>query len=241
MIGVKFDDSVLRRKFTSLEKDQLPFAMALTLTWTARDMQTAIKAQMAVRYDRPTRFTVEGVFIRAATKTKLEAYVFIRDEATKGTAPVKYLVPTVYGGHRKPKRFEKALQAAGVLGPGELTVFGSGATLNSYGNLSGSKIGQILSRVKAQRDSLQNVTDSKRSARKRKKNGIFVPGPGSTLPKGIWERSEGNIRPLLIFVDADSVNYGKIFPFEEIGRDAFRRSFKENWSRALAYALKGAR
>src|SRR5262245_27601209 len=184
MISVKFDDSVLQRKFTALEKSQLPFATALTLTWTARDMQGAIKAAMPAIYDRPTRFTIEGVFLRAATKDKLEAYVFLRDEATKGTPPVKYLVPTVYGGHRKPKRFELALRAAGVLGPGELTVFGSGATLNTYGNIPGSKIGQILSRVGGQRDRLQNVSGSARSVRKRKKNGIFVPSPNSTLPRG---------------------------------------------------------
>lgn len=239
MLGVKFDTSVLERKFTKLETQQLPFAMALTLTWSARDMQTAIKAEMGIRYDRPTRFTVEGVFMRAATKAKLEAFVFLRDEATKGTAPVKYLVPTVYGGHRKPKRFEKALQAAGILGKGELTVFGANAKTNAYGNIPGSTIGKILSHVGGQRDKLQNVTGSRRSARKRKKNGYFVPGPNSSLPRGIWERhSAVGIFPVFLFVDESSVNYGKLFPFEEIGRDAFRRTFKKNWELALRYALK---
>jgi hypothetical protein len=241
MIGVKFDSSVLERKFTALEKSQLPFATALTLTWTARDMQSAIKAAMPAVYDRPTRFTVEGVFIRAATKSKLEAYVFLRDEAFKGTAPVKYLVPTVYGGHRKPKRFELALRAAGILGPGELTVFGSGAKLNAYGNVPGSKIGQILSRVGGQRDSQQNVTDSRRSVRKRKQNGVFVPGVNSSLPRGIWERSEVGIKPIFLFVDESSVNYGKLFNFVDIGEQAFRRSFRKNWELALKYAVKNAR
>lgn len=241
MIKVQFDHTVLDRKFSALEKTQLPFATALTLTWTARDMQTAIKVAMPAIYDRPTKFTVEGVFIRGATKSKLEAYVFLRDEAFKGTAPVKYLVPTVYGGHRKPKRFELALRAAGILGPGELTVFGSGAKLNAYGNIPGSKIGQILSRVGGQRDKLQNVTDSRRSARKRRKNGIFVPGANSSLPRGVWERTEVGIKPIFLFVDESSINYGKMFNFTQIGEEAFRRSFKKNWELALRYAVKNAR
>jgi hypothetical protein len=241
MIGVSFDTSVLERKFTRLEREQLPFAMALTLTWTARDMQEAEKRAMPQEYDRPTRFTVEGVFFKAATKTKLEAFVFLRNEATKGTPPVKYLAPGVYGGGRGAKRYEKALRNIGAIKGNEVTVPASGAKLNAYGNVSTGTIVQMLANLGANTLSGTNTPTGRGYKRrgKRPKKDWFVGQIGQHFgQRAIFQRrGPRELVPVFLLVEESDVTYPKQFAFFEIARDTFKRTFRGNWDSAFKYAL----
>jgi hypothetical protein len=242
MIAVKFDTSVLARKFTRLEKEQIPFATALTLTYTARDMQEAVKRAMPQELDRPTRFTVAGVFIRGATKTKLEAYVFLRDEATKGTAPVKYLAPTVYGGQRRVKRFERALRARGIIGANELAVPAIGAKVDQYGNVPAGTIVQMLSNLGANPSGDNTPIGKHRRRGKRKGKDWFVGTLGDSGQRAIMRRDNARtLSPVFILVDESSVSYEKQFAFFDIATQAFHRTFHKNWKAALAYALRTAK
>lgn len=252
MIKLTFDTKILVENFEALRSKQLPFAMALTLTRTAQVMQTAEKIEMKFAFDFPTPFTINSVFVRGATKKKLEAFVFLRDEASKGTPPVRYLAPQVYGGARRVKRFERALRAAGILGEHELAVPGSGARLNKFGNLTGGAISAMLSGVSASPDPQQNK--SRRAAGKkplrgffsgemRKKGGAF----GDSGTRGIWERSSGRkIKPVLIFVPEASVDYRKRFDFfgiieQVLDRGELAKQFKLAFREARRTAKKGKR
>lgn len=239
MLAVKFDTSVLERKFSGIEKKQLPFATALTLTWTARDMQEAIKRAMPSEYDRPKRYTVEGVFLKAATKAKLEAYVFLRDEATKGTAPVKFLAPSVYGGHRRVKRFERALRATGAIKGTELAIPASGAKLDSYGNVSAGTIVQMLSNLGANPSGANTPIGKLRKRGKKKGNDWFVGTIGNQ--RAIFKREGKTLKTYFLLVEESTVTYPKQFAFFDIAEHAFKRSFKKNWESALAYALRTAK
>lgn len=242
MFEVKIDSAPLARKFTRLEKKQLPFATALGLTWTARDAQSAVKQGIVSKFDRPTKFTVEAVYIRAATKEKLEAFVFLRDEATKGTPPVKYLAPNVYGGRRRAKRFEKALQRAGVIGANERAVHARGYPLNAYGNIPATTYSKILRHLRASPDPLQNISGSSRSRKRRAKAQFFFAGGDRGLPRGIYERSNAGIRGILMLVPEDDISYRKNrLPFFEIVRETHRRRAQPNFQAALKYALRTAR
>src|SRR5690606_2908854 len=110
---------------------------------------------------------------RKATKAKPVAEVFIRDEAPKGTPPAKYLLPQVEGGTRRPKAFERRLQASGALPAGMFAVAGKGAKLDRHGNVPGRVITAVLSAMHSQFDPYQNATETsvKRRRRRRRKRG----------------------------------------------------------------------
>jgi hypothetical protein len=67
----------VQAEFRDINANQIPFATALAMTWTAQDSQHLIQEQVL-----PSRFTLrrvsfmkQGVRIKAATKTNLEATV----------------------------------------------------------------------------------------------------------------------------------------------------------------------
>src|SRR5690606_17275008 len=98
-------------------------------------------------FDRPTRITVNSVLYAKATKDRLYADVFIRDEASGGTPPARYLLPEVEGGARRLKPFERLLQAQGVMPAGMFAVPGKGAQLDAFGNVPPSQVNQMLSQL----------------------------------------------------------------------------------------------
>lgn len=236
MIKLTFDTLALVRHFNDVGARQLPFAMALALTRTAQAMQTDEKIELRHAFDRPTPFTVNSVFMRAATKKKLEAFVFLRDEASSGTPPVKYLVPEVYGGRRRVKRFERALQSAGILRSDQLTVPGKETKLNQYGNITGGAITAMLSAVRGSSDPLQNRrrgSSGKKKARQFFAGNIRKSGSafGSSGVGGIFERKGKGVVPFLLFVQASEVDYSKRYDFfgvieQVIARGEMQKQFK---------------
>jgi hypothetical protein len=137
-------------------------------------------------------FTARGAQFRAGRDASVaEARIYLRDDAFKGTPPVKYLFPEVQGGGRNVKRFERALIAAGLMPAGMYAMPARGFPLDRHGNVPGNLITKILSALQASSDSLQNATSrsrSKRSRNKRPARYFAVARPGLGLPPGIYER-----------------------------------------------------
>lgn len=250
---IDFDPSVLNRKLTAIERRNLPFATAQALNRTAEQAQKAATDGLKV-FDRPTPFTLKSVFIRRVTKaqykTGLFAEVFLRDEAFKGTAPVKYLEPEVKGGSRRVKRFERALRAEGIMGPNEWAVPSRALKLNQYGNVSAGMISSILSQLEASPDNLQNVTRrSKQRLRKQGKRLYFTPRPGSKLKPGVYVRTgrrpksggdPRDVRPVLLFV-SDAPTYRPRYQFFEIVTKVHTRRFASIFQAELARAVASDR
>lgn len=199
---------------------QIPFALASALTASAQKVREAEKAEMQAVFDRPTRFTLNSLFVDRATKTRPMAIVYFKQPRSGGK---HYLLPQVYGGVRPQKRFEKRLENAGLLPRGWVTRPGKGARLDSSGNMSRGQINQVLSVLQAQGDSYSNTT--KRSAKRaRKPRGFFASTQqgraqarnGGQLPLGVWERVGGGaqVRNILFFVP--SATYRKRFRFHEV-------------------------
>ena len=118
------------RQFTAgvrdIDRNQIPFAVALALTKTAQGGQTFTKREMERRLDKPTRFTLSGVAIKRATKRDLVSEVFFRQ------IQAAYMSWQADGGVRYPSR--RAIPVP------------VGVRLNKFGNMPRRKLEQLRGR-----------------------------------------------------------------------------------------------
>ncbi len=114
------------RELGRLVREQMPFATALALTETARDIETNVNKRIGRAFDRPTPFTKRAVYVQRATKAQLVATMGIKDKQAE------YLGIQETGGERLPER--RAL------------VLPSQARVNQYGNIPRKAVARALSR-----------------------------------------------------------------------------------------------
>jgi hypothetical protein len=247
-------DRALARDFS-----QVPFALARALTRTAQQVREAERAEVPSVFDRPTPYTLNSFFVRPATKQKLEALVWVKDQPSgKGSHPMK---AQIEGGDRGLKRFEFRLVRAGLMRANERAVAAGGAQLDRFGNISRGQIVKILSQLKtaAVVGDTSDATDSRRSRAKRANEAYFVSrGRGSWtgggawkngeksqhLPRGIWVRRSfgpwgSAVKPVLIFVD--QTTYAKRFKFYETAQRVIERNLVDNFNQSFADATRGAK
>lgn len=212
-----------------LEREQLPFALALAATRTAQDVQKAEKKLIAKVFDRPNRYTLNSVYIKSATKKDPIAAVWLKDEwaTAKGGNAADYLSPHIFGTSRKNKRYEKAMQRRGLLKSGQFTVPAKPAKLDRFGNVSRGQIGKMMSNIGAQHDIHQN---SKRGI----SYFLFENDDGSL--SGVWQRTPTGIMPFLLFVD-DAPDYKKEFRFFEMADRTMDKRMGDNFERAMDQAI----
>src|SRR4051812_29538582 len=95
---------------------QVPFALARALTQTAKEVKDAEVKAIATSFDRPTAFTLNSVYMRPATKQRLEAEVWLKGDGSRDNTPGRhFLLPQIEGGNRPLKRFEQRLVLAGYM------------------------------------------------------------------------------------------------------------------------------
>lgn len=222
------DDAI--KSLDELEKEQLPYALALTATWTAQDVQTAEKKLISNVFDNPNRYTKNSVYIKSATKKNPVAAVWLKDDWSSGLSgnnAAEYLSPHIFGGPRKNKKFEKAMQRRGLLRAGQFTVPAKPAKRDRFGNVSRGQIGKMLSNIGAQHDRHQN---SKRGI----SYFLFENNDGSL--SGVWQRTANGIMPFLLFVDK-APQYQKRFRFFEMAERTMNKRMEMNFHRAMDHAL----
>ena len=226
----------------------VPYAASTALTRTAqiaakKDLPDAMRAA----FDRPTRYTLNSLFVRASTVETLSARVMVKDQTSNGgTVAQDYLLPNVEGGGRKEKRFERSLRYSGILPSGWRAITGTGAPLDAYGNLKSGEMQRMLSAVGGSFDRAQNRTKSKRSQRNAKNAPYFVVTPfsggfsggkyrvkPSIMQPGIYKRMGGRkILPALIFT-ATQPQYRKRLDFEGVALKAANENFETEFKRAF--------
>ena len=190
----------LQKNFSALEREHLPKIQAFAVNRAAEYVRDVLTAEIPRVFDRPVSFTKRSVFLTSyanassnPSNRRLTRDVFLRDEASKGTPPVKYLVPEVKGGGRRQKRFEIALQNRVVGGP-KYAVPARSFKLDAHGNVPASKIVTILSQLRAlhERGSTGNVTAASKARRARtgKASYFAVPrGRAGGLTPGVYKRT----------------------------------------------------
>lgn len=198
---VKIDvdaDNLLGRQFSALERQNLPFAIVQACNATAFEIRETWKRAAPRVFDRPTAMTVNAAQYKKATKQKLYAEIFLRDEAAKGNAPAKYLQAQVEGGSRRPKGMERLLMSADLMPRDMFAVAGKGAPLDQYGNIKSGQVRQIISQMRADTEMgyLSNetaVSKERRLNRQRKRkqrggNYFLLKERRGRLRPGIYER-----------------------------------------------------
>ena len=247
MLKVTFDMSSVDRWASTVFPEQVAYAQAVGLTKTAQKVKAAQSQEMRNVFDRPTRFTLNSVFMRPATKQRKYSEVWLKD--TGDAAAAEYLKPQITGGKRPIKRFERRLQEANVLKAGWVAVPGKGARLNAHGNMSPAQLVTLMSVLRAHLDSNQNTTDRSRNraAKAGKSRDYFVSGPnhaakapnGGRLPFGVYQRVGRRIQSILFF--APSASYKKRYDFIKTAMDVVDRNIRNDFIDALHNAMGSRR
>ena len=229
---------------------QVQFATAVALTRTAtQDVRPTLKAEMARVFDRPVPYTLDSMFVKGATKTSLEAKVWLKDNPFgKGTPADRYLAPQIFGGERRQKGMERALQAARLMLPNQFAVPAAGAQLDANGNVKRSQIVQILSQLRAQlgagyESRGSNSAASRRAVARQGQTYFAIPVATRGLHPGVYLKkrfAHGTaIRPVFLFVS--SVRYRPLLRFFEVGEAAARSAFPRNFDIEMKKAIASAR
>lgn len=241
-------DNELGRKFTDLERKNLPFAVRQAVNATAFAVRQRWSEIAPRIFDRPTGLTVRAPLYTKATAARPYADIFIRDEASNGTPPAKYLQAQVAGGARAKTGLEILLQAKGAMPAGYFAVPGKGAELDQYGNIKKGQISRVLSQLGARNDPLQNETETSRDRRRRRavkrgtRGGEFFVLPkkrGRMLP-GIYQRLQTGfgsaVKSLFIFVR--STRYKPRYDIMGIAQKIYDRQLPFHFKRELDKALQ---
>lgn len=248
MIKIDFDLDIkeVTRGLDEFSRQCVPSAMALALTRTGQQVKEALVDEIRHSFDRPTPWTLNSLFMKEAKKNRLQSRVWVKDDAYKGIAPVKYLTPEIFGGKRSVKRFERALANKGLAEKGAKFVPGSGAKLDQYGNIGRGQIVQALAAVGAfgEEGYKANMTDKGRArlAKGNAKKGVrgvtyFAGAPGGgKLPFGIWQRTSfgklgSAIRPIMLKIDEP--NYHEEFDFFGVSRRVVNARLADEFAQAL--------
>lgn len=240
-VSIRADFSSLERALMAMKRELPDIAARAAVARTAALSRTAINRAMPDIFDRPTPMTARAVLFKVDPAARA-ATLFVRDEASKGTAPSQYLAAEIRGGPRRDKRSERALIARGLMEPDQQAVPGRGARLDAFGNIPGSAMVRILSRVKAFGEMGFSANLSEATKRRLRKQGLatrrsgtdyFVGRDREGRPRAIYHLvGPGDVRPVLVFTDRRA-RYRKRFDFVGLAH----RHFAENWPTQMRRAF----
>jgi hypothetical protein len=127
MFKTEVNTAALDRALSDAARNQLPFATARALTTTGRGAAEVEKSRMSTLLDRPTPFTLRGIYAYGATKARPVAEVGIK------RIQAQYLGRLASGGTRRAD--------------GEPIPVPVGARLNKYGNIPKRSTARMLARA----------------------------------------------------------------------------------------------
>lgn len=205
--------------------DDIRKAIAAALTDSAFNARNVNVRTLPQVFDRPTRFTLNALFVKAAEKVDSPMFSLVWFKSPRRGNGAHYLEPSVHGGKRPLKTMEKRFLQAGFMQAGEIAVPGKNVQLDAHGNLPNGYINKMLSALRMQSDPQQNRTT--KSARR--KTSFFVGGmKGSRarmLPRGVYERShDGSLVLVLAFVQQRK-GYEIRYKFFDITKQAHQQFF----------------
>ncbi len=181
MLTVRVDLSELKAQMDDLQREQVPYAASLALTGVAGHAQSATVEQIRAKLHMPTRYTLDALFIKPATKARLESMVFVKDGkgarrytdarfpslgaqfVAEGLNAQKTIGHLFAGGSREWKGIEWRFKERGILPRGMAMVPGAGCPLDANGNIAKDFLMQMLAYFEAFRDPKQNMSADRRA------------------------------------------------------------------------------
>lgn len=255
---IRIDTSSAKALFGDQLPKAMPYLKAAMLSRLASGGRDAVQKQMPVDFDRPTSFTVRGVWFRGATKNRVEAEVYIpesQDAAGRGAR--EYLRAGVAGSpKRRQKRTEYLLSRMGWLPAGWVTTPGTSTgklgMIDGSGNLKGRIYAQVINVLQIKRAESKSARGvSARSQARAKKMGVqsewFAVAPGkntmgrkgSWLPPGVYRRVGRNgeeLQQILKFVRAAA--YRPRLDFDGTVRGYVEREASSAWTAASSAVFR---
>lgn len=242
-INVKHNfDQAIKLLSQNLRK-QVPYATAQTLNKMAEYVKRATVSEMKQKFDRPTSFTLDSLYIEIATKQKLTARVYVKDrDLVKSKALSKSIGHQFSGGQRIRKRLEFWFTRAGYISSNEYLVPASGAILDDYGNMSRGQITKVLSQLQAGSDATSYRSSSARSRAKRAVTGYFW-SRGGKLKRGVWQRfgfaAGSAVKPVLLVSKAPI--YKQRIDMDRLAKQVISRDFDAEFKKQFDEAVRTAR
>jgi hypothetical protein len=213
----------------ALEREQLPFALALTATWTAQDVQQAEKKVISHVFDRPSAYVINSVRVKAARKDNPIAAVWINDGSQgNGGNIAETLSAEIWGGKRKAKGFTRVMRHKGLLKSDQYLTAAPNARRNKYGNISKASLRKAIS-------DLENPNNPKGRIK------YFMlsddDGVSSAWNNVIWKKvGRDGMEPFLLITD-DAPSYKKRLPFFEVAERILKKQIPVNFEKAMDYAI----
>jgi hypothetical protein len=240
-------DNMLGRQFSELERQNLGFAVMQACNATAFEIRQTWARTAGREFDRPTAMTVKAAQYKKATRQKLFAEIYLRDEASNGTPPAKYLQAQVEGGQRRKKGFEVLLQQKGAMPAGMFAVAGKGAQLDRFGNVKAGQVSKILSQLGARQDLYQNETEAssgRRRSRGRRGGEYFAlqQRRGRLVP-GVYERIDTGFGSAVrsVFIFTQGARYRPRYNIFALAQREWDRLMPFYFNRELQKALESSR
>lgn len=196
----------LIKTLNKINSDIMPDVLADSLNRMANKVRSEVKEEMQRVFDRPTRYTMNSMYVKPAKKNMERMYseTGFMNQSGKGNPAAKYITPQADGGRRNLKGFEVKLKSIGILPSGYYTAPGSGAKLNQNGNVSQATIKQIINYAKG----------ASRGAK------FVVLNEEGGKAGGIWKMGRGNnMTPIMNFIKQPS--YKAVLDINKIKNKAF--------------------
>jgi len=253
----------LQAQLRGLSGDKIKKARIAALNDAAFAGQKAGKEEIVKVFDKPTRWVVGGIrYVKARPDRDFSSIDLDFWGNKQGVSAEKILSAQVYGGARRHKRHEVALNRVGILPPGMFIVPGEGADMDQYGNMSSGQIVQIIAFFRAfgEQGYKANMTDKTRArlakgTKTKQAIEYFVVKPESyrtwgkgngkamgrrKMQPGIYKRivfgMGSAIKPVMIFVK--SPQYGRRFDFYRVTAEAAERQLYLSLDKYLNQMLK---
>lgn len=216
------------KKFLATLAGQIPYATSLALNRTGKQVIEAQKEEMRRTFDRPTPYTLGGLFQTGATKQKLETRTRIKSPspAEAGQTEKRYIGVQIWGGRRLDKASEVFLKQRKLLPVGYQMVPGRGVRLNKYGNVTGGYMQSLLKALQI---------GYTRGKAKPTQGDFFIN------KKGIFRKMKrsGEIRPIFLFVKRPE--YDPLFDYYRVSEETFAKKWDEIFGDAIDQALRTAK
>jgi hypothetical protein len=241
MSTVRVDLTQVLRMLDGAEK-QIPYAAARGLNAIADRIVVKEKVEIRDVFDRPTPATQNSVAVfQRASKSNPVAIVGVKNQKLgKGNAPADWLAAEVFGGSRKQKGMERAIQAK-TDEWGTIWVAPSTGLENQYGNLSVGEVQKLLAGLGV--GLYTQTTKGSRRVRSLASRGVryFIGRPqGSNLPAGVWMTQGRTIKPIVIFIDQPDYQPAR-FDFFYVAQHEAERAAPEEFIKAAENALATAK
>ena len=232
-----------RDGISTVWQSQIPFATALALQWTGREVQRRLQNEIKAKLHNPKRFTVNsiGVLPRKVDKKNPFVRVILKDLFT-GRSVEHYMQPHLMGGDRADTGAEYWLRGKGVIAKDQYLIK---AKWKGKTRMNGGEVTRMISQFKAFNEAgfsanAKRLKKGKKKKKKKKSTFYLRWLPNNADVHGLLMRRMGkNAKPM--FAIMDKPDYEMKIDFYGISEATTKAEITRNFQKAFELAKRTAR